>query len=304
MRSIEPRRSSLELLTPNVPLPQQGERVEDLPITSIIPNRRQVRKHFSEEKIRELADSIKEHGLMSPLIVRRIGKSPNFGLSEAAGEYELIAGERRLRALRHLDRTTVPAIVRTVEDSQMRLLALIENVQREDLGVLEKAASMLDLKGELGTLDKVAVSIHKSRSYAFMYARIGELGADFQAVITKNDLPIDQADALAGLVKEAEKSGDEKLEYAVKRALLDKPINAKSILTVRERYFGTKERKGVKKAGRGENHKTFWKTKREIGVQLRLPTTAAHDTAAKHQLVKEAKRFFEAIGAKKVEIAF
>jgi ParB/RepB/Spo0J family partition protein len=304
MRIPESRRSSLELLTPNVPLPQRGERVEEIAIASIIPNRKQVRKTFSEDHIRELADSIKSNTLLSPLIVRRIDKSPVTGLLDMGGEFELIAGERRLRALKMLGKQTAPCIVREVEDSQMRVLALIENVHREDLSLLEKAASILDLKAEMGNLEQVAAAIHKSRSYAFTLARIGELDPTIQNVITKNNLSMDDADAVAGLLKDVEKIGNEKLEYTVKRNLLDKPIDKKSITLLRERYLGKTEKSRGKSAIRGTEFKSFWKTKREIGLRLSLPAASLQDAHLKGQLAKEAKKFFEALGAKKVDISF
>ena len=305
MRVAETRRSSLELLTPNVPLPQRGERVEEISIASIIPNRKQVRKTFAEDHIRELADSIKANTLLSPLIVRRIGKSPVTGLLEGGGEFELIAGERRLRALKLLGKQTAPCIVREVEDSQMRILALIENVHREDLSLLEKATSILDLKAEIGNLEQVATAIHKSRSYAFTLARIGELEPEMQNVISKNNLSMDVADGVAGLLKDVEKIGNEKFEYMVKRSLLDRPIDDKVIASLRERFLGKAGDKGRGKSRRaGIEIKSSWKTKKEIGLKLRLPTESLQDSHAKGQLAKEAKRFFEAIGAKRVEISF
>src|SRR5690349_1952232 len=103
----EPRRSSLELetsslgiLSPTVPLPQKGEKVEELPMDSIKPNARQVRTRFDEGRIAELAESITAHGLLQPLVVRRIPKSPNVGLLASEPLFELVAGERRFRALK------------------------------------------------------------------------------------------------------------------------------------------------------------------------------------------------------------
>jgi ParB/RepB/Spo0J family partition protein len=306
MRITEARRSSLELVSPQVPLPDltKGERVEDIPINSIIPNRKQVRKHFPEESIQELADSIKANKIQSPLIIRKLPESLVTRLSENGGGYELISGERRWRALKLLGSPTAPCIVREVEDSKMRILALIENVHREDLTLMDKAASILDLKAEIGSIDNVAISIHKSRGYTFKLARIGELAPEIQNVIVKSGLSMDEADEVAGLLKEIEKLGDAKVEYTVKRSLLDKPVDAKAIAALRERFLKANEKARGKSSQRSADLKTYWKTKREYGLKLRLPTANLRDTQAKGQLAKEAKRFFEAIGAKKVEISF
>ena len=306
MRITEARRSSLELVSPQVPLPDlnRGERVEELPINSIIPNRKQVRKHFAEDHIQELADSIKANKLLSPLIVRKLPESLVTRLSENGGDYELIAGERRWRALKLLGRPTAPCIVRDVEDSQMRVLALIENVHREDLTLMEKASSILDLKAEIGSIENVATSIHKSRGYTFKLARIGELAPEIQNAIAKNGLSMDVADEVAGLLKEIEKLGDAKVEYAVKRYLLEKQIDEKSVAALRERFLKSNEKGRSKSSPRSDDLKSYWKTKKEYGLKLRLPTANLLDAHAKGQLAKEAKRFFEAIGAKKVEISF
>jgi len=306
MRNPEERRSSLELLTPNVPLPvpQKGERIQEIRIDLIIPNERQVRTHFAEDRIRELADSIQAQGILSPLVLRPAPESLMIRLSKTEPHYELVAGERRWRALKLLGRTVAPSIVREVPDSQMRLLALIENVQREDLGVLEKAKSILDLKSEFGAIEKVASAIHKSRGYAFMLARIGELDPELQTVIQKNELSTLEANTLAGLVKDAEKLGNEKIEYALKRSLLTQPVTAKLLQELKQRYFGDSASKSASKSAGRSTAKTFWKTKKAYGLQLKVATTTIHDAQVRNQLVKDAKRFFEALGARKFDVQF
>jgi len=126
----------------------------ELPLSSIVPNPRQPRTEFREESIRELSDSIREVGIIQPLIVRPI----------AEGRYELIAGERRLRAAKLLGLATVPVIVRSASNQLMLEMALIENVQREDITALECAGAYQRLIDEFGLRqEEVAVRVGKSR---------------------------------------------------------------------------------------------------------------------------------------------
>lgn len=125
-----------------------------IPVEMIAPNRLQPRSLFDEEKLRELADSIREQGVLQPLIV-----SP---LSD--GRYELIAGERRLRAARIADCEEVPVIVKTVDSEQLLSLSLLENIQREDLNPIEEARAYQELISQFGhTQDDVAKKLGKSR---------------------------------------------------------------------------------------------------------------------------------------------
>ena len=129
--------------------------VMQLPLELIRPNPRQPRVHFDDQQIAELADSIREHGVIQPLIV-----APAEG-----GTFTLIAGERRLQASRRAGLATVPAIARQANSLEMLELALIENVQRADLNVLEEAEAYRQLTEEFG-LSHEAVAVHVGRSRA------------------------------------------------------------------------------------------------------------------------------------------
>ncbi|MFH1830666.1 MAG: ParB/RepB/Spo0J family partition protein [Pseudomonadota bacterium] len=121
---------------------------------SIIPNRQQPRTVFDEEKIRELADSIREQGIIQPLIVSSISDD----------KYELIAGERRLRAARMLGLVMVPAVIKQVDEEGMLALSIIENIQREDLNPIEEARAYQELINQFGyTQEDVAKKVGKSR---------------------------------------------------------------------------------------------------------------------------------------------
>lgn len=125
-----------------------------VPVEMVAPNRLQPRTLFDEEKLRELADSIREQGVLQPLIVTPL---PD-------GRYELIAGERRLRAARIAGCEEVPVIIKTVDNEQLLSLSLLENIQREDLNAIEEARAYQELINQFGhTQDDVAKKLGKSR---------------------------------------------------------------------------------------------------------------------------------------------
>lgn len=127
-----------------------------VPLDAISPNRQQPREVFDEEKIRELADSIREQGLIQPLVV----------MVQKGGRYELIAGERRLRAARMLGFAEVPVVIKDVAEEGLLALALIENVQREDLSPIEEARALKDLVDQFNySQERLAKKVGKSRSY-------------------------------------------------------------------------------------------------------------------------------------------
>jgi len=130
------------------------ERIKTVPINQISPNRLQQRKIFNDEKIKELAASIKEQGVIQPLIVTQV--TPN--------KYELIAGERRLRASRLAGLTEVPVVIKSVDAEGMLELSLIENIQREDLNAIEEANAIQELINQFNyTQDEAATRLGKSR---------------------------------------------------------------------------------------------------------------------------------------------
>lgn len=135
--------------------PSNSLKVQDLKIEDVIPRKDQPRQAFDEESLRELASSISEYGVIQPIIVRKIGK-----------QYEIIAGERRYRASKLAKKETIPGIVRELDDYEGENLALIENIQREDLNPFDEATaykSIID-KYEL-TQEDLAKAIGKSRPY-------------------------------------------------------------------------------------------------------------------------------------------
>jgi ParB family chromosome partitioning protein len=143
------------LIPPPVVEPaREGGGFHMVPTDSIIPNRQQPRTVFDEEKLRELAESIKEQGIIQPLVVAET----------SSGRYELIAGERRLRAARLAGLESVPVVIKEVDDAGMLELSIIENIQREDLNPIEEARAYQELILQFqGTQDEVAKKVGRSR---------------------------------------------------------------------------------------------------------------------------------------------
>lgn len=131
------------------------DRIQYIKIHDIMPNANQPRKTFNEEKIGELADSIKEHGIIQPIVVRKREKG-----------YEIVAGERRWRAAIKAELSQVPCLVRELNDEQNMLIAIIENMQREDLNPIEEAEGLRQMSETFGmTQEQISKSLGKSRPY-------------------------------------------------------------------------------------------------------------------------------------------
>ena len=166
-----------------------------LKLTEIEPNREQPRKDFDEKALSELADSIREHGVLQPLLVRPLKN----------GRYQLIAGERRWRASRMAGLTEVPVIVRDLDDQAAMELALIENLQRTDLNIMEEAAGYRELMERYGmTQEVVAKRVGKSRPAVANALRMLALPEATAKLVREGKLTAGHARALLGLPDPAE----------------------------------------------------------------------------------------------------
>lgn len=170
--------------------PSENEVVEEIALDEIRPNPYQPRKIFDEDALKELSESIKQSGVFQPVILRQ---------STIKG-YELIAGERRVRASRLAGKTTIPAIVRQMDEEQMIEIAVVENLQREDLSPLEEAEAyqILMEKLELTQAD-VAERIGKSRPYIANYLRLLQLPEAIKTMVNDEQLSMGQARTILGL---------------------------------------------------------------------------------------------------------
>lgn len=164
-------------------------RLEDLPVGSIVPNPNQPRVHFDEESLADLAASIREIGVLQPVLVRSTGE----------GTYELIAGERRWRAARRAGLAVIPAVVRTADNVASVEQALVENLHRQDLTPLEEAAAYQQLIEDFSlTHEQVASRVGKSRSAITNTLRLMSLPAAIQALLADGRLSAGHAKALLG----------------------------------------------------------------------------------------------------------
>ncbi len=190
------RRSGLgKGLSALIPTEVTGDRsssLREVPIGSIKPNPRQPRVNFDEDTMSSLAASIKELGVLQPVLVRQIG-------SVAADDFELIAGERRWRAARRAGLQSIPVLVLTSDETQSLEQALVENLHRQDLNVLEEAAAYQQLIEEFGyTHEQVAKRVGKSRTAVTNIVRLLQLPSGVQRLLSEGQISPGHARALLG----------------------------------------------------------------------------------------------------------
>lgn len=168
----------------------ENETVSEILLDEIRPNPYQPRKNFDEKGLSELADSIKKSGVFQPIIVRK---------STVKG-YEIIAGERRFRASKLAEKKTIPAIIREVDEERMMEIAVLENLQREDLNPIEEAEAYNTLMEKLNlTQTQVSDRLGKSRPYIANYLRLLSLPAEVKTMIRQQKLSMGQARTLVSV---------------------------------------------------------------------------------------------------------
>jgi ParB family transcriptional regulator, chromosome partitioning protein len=168
-------------------------------LSDMVPGQYQPRTRMDEGALYELAESIKSQGIMQPILVRKLAKGAN------EGKYEIIAGERRFRAAKLAGLDSVPVLVRDVPDESAAAMALIENIQREDLNPLEEAHGLQRLVKEFGlTHEQAAQAVGRSRSAASNLLRLLNLTDQVQAMLMAGDLEMGHARALLALERAAQ----------------------------------------------------------------------------------------------------
>ena len=179
----------LSALIPGAPESGEASGLLEVPVNAVSPNPRQPRTRFDDEAIGALASSIREVGILQPIVVRKLG----------AG-FELIAGERRLRAAKLAGLATIPVVVRDTDDADTLREALIENIHREDLGPIELAEAFRQLLEELGLKqEELADRVGVSRSHIANTIRLLQLPIDVQQLLTDGKLQAGHARALLAL---------------------------------------------------------------------------------------------------------
>lgn len=168
---------------------ESGDRVHRINLANIVPSALQPRKDFGREALQELIDSIRQHGIIQPLIVR-----------EAGARFELIAGERRWRAAQEIGLTEVPAIVRSANDLEVLELSLIENLQRADLNPIEEAQGYARLANEFGMRQEdIALRVGRSRAAVANALRLLDLHPQVQVWLAQDLLSVGHAKVLLAL---------------------------------------------------------------------------------------------------------
>jgi ParB family transcriptional regulator, chromosome partitioning protein len=190
-----------------------GPKVQDTPpnpglpaslkLVDLVPGTYQPRTRMDEGALYELAESIKAQGIMQPILVRRLTMNPRYG--DKAGKYEIIAGERRFRAAKLAGLDSVPVLVKDVPDEAAAAMALIENIQREDLNPLEEAQGLQRLVKEFGlTHEQAAQAVGRSRSAASNLLRLLNLAEPVQTMLMAGDIDMGHARALLALERAAQ----------------------------------------------------------------------------------------------------
>ena len=170
------------------------DRVQEIPVAKICANRYQPRQEFDESALEELKESVKRIGILQPLLVRKL----------PSGSFELIAGERRLRAAKLAGLETVPAMIREYSDAQISEIALIENIQRENLNAMEEAQAYSQLMKDFGlTQEEIAVKIGRSRSHIANFLRLLKLEPQVQNYVANGTLSMGQVKPLISLEQPA-----------------------------------------------------------------------------------------------------
>jgi ParB family transcriptional regulator, chromosome partitioning protein len=168
------------------------DKVIEISLSQLRPNPYQPRKTFDEDSIKELAESIKQHGIIQPIIVRTVLKG-----------YEIIAGERRFRASQFCGNATIPAVVRSFTDQQVMEIALIENLQREDLNAIEVAVAYQALIDKFKlTQEELSMKVGKSRSHIANFVRLLSLPAEIKDNVSRGTISMGHARALVGIKDE------------------------------------------------------------------------------------------------------
>jgi ParB family chromosome partitioning protein len=223
----------LSALIPSEVVGDRSSVLREVPIGSIKPNPRQPRVNFDEDTMSALAASIKELGVLQPVLVRQVG-------SAAADDFELIAGERRWRAARRAGLQTIPVLVHTVDDTKSLEQALVENLHRQDLNVLEEAAAYQQLIEEFDyTHDQVAKRVGKSRTSVTNILRLLQLPTGVQRLLAEGQISPGHARALLG-------TPDRGYQEVLAKAIVADGLTVRAIEDlVRQRADGGEEARAV-----------------------------------------------------------
>jgi ParB family transcriptional regulator, chromosome partitioning protein len=247
----------------SVAVSNNEDRVFRLPVTKLKPGRFQPRQHFDETALQELASSIRAHGIIQPLVVRRCQEG-----------YEIIAGERRWRAAQIAELECVPAIIQDLPEQAMVAIALIENIQREDLNPLEEATALDRLLNEFElTHQEVANAVGKSRAAVTNLLRLLKLNPDVKQMLEKGLIDMGHARALLAL--------DGELQSDAAQEIVDKGLSVRQI----EQYVRSLTQRDKNPAENTRVDPNIMSIQERLSDRLGAKVVFRHQSKGKGQLV-------------------
>lgn len=245
---------------------QEPSALKDLPLDSIRPGRYQPRSAMDPDRLEELAESIRVQGLVQPVVVRPLAR---------AGTYELIAGERRWRASRMAGKQAVPAIIREVPDEATLALALIENIQRENLNPLEEATALKRLIDEFElTHTQAAENVGRSRAAVSNLLRLLELAPAVRQLVDERKLDMGHARALLAL--------DQAAQVRAARQVVEQDLSVRQTEALVRRTREGQLKPNKKKAA--ARNPDIERLEQELSERLCAPVTVKHQANGKGQV--------------------
>ena len=252
----------------------------ELPLGSMVPNRAQPRTHFDEVALAELAESLKQHGMVQPIVVRKVGD-----------QFEIIAGERRWRAARKAGLAMVPVVIKEVPDDRLLEIALVENIQRQELNPIEEATAYWQLGEHLRlTQEQVADRVGKSRPQVANTLRLLRLPAELKAEVAHGRLSTGHAKVLLGVP-------DPRLQEQLAFEVVDQQLSVRALEARIQQLQKQTRSKGKRKhpqelfiKAAAEELTQSWGTRIEIKAKGKAGTLVMH-----YGSEGELDRLFEAL---------
>ena len=243
---------------------QQNVGLTEIPTEDLTPGQYQPRKKMYRDTLEELAQSIKQQGVLQPLVVRRL----------ASGRYEIVVGERRWRAAQMAGLTTVPAVVRDLNNNETAKIALIENLQREDLNALDQARGLQRLQKEFNlSQESLGEAVGKSRTTVTNLLRLLKLSSEVQELLEQGKLEMGHARALLSL--------DENQQIVFATEIIKKGFSVRET----EKYVSVKKSKNILPTSTTSKDPNTISLEREVSEILGATTEIKHNKQGKGKMV-------------------
>ena len=243
---------------------QQNAGLTEIPTEDLTPGQYQPRKKMYRDTLEELAQSIKQQGVLQPLVVRRL----------ASGRYEIVVGERRWRAAQMAGLTTVPAVVRDLNNNETAKIALIENLQREDLNALDQARGLQRLQKEFNlSQESLGEAVGKSRTAVTNLLRLLKLSSEVQELLEQGKLEMGHARALLSL--------DENQQIVFATEIIKKGFSVRKT----EKYVSVKKSKNIPPTTTTPKDPNTISLEREVSEILGATTEIKHNKQGKGKMV-------------------